>query len=63
MNGSTERLNYASSPRKLMNPDELLRLPKGKEVVIMRGQKPYMTNKLDYSRILDKYINFKDILK
>jgi len=57
-NEQTERLNYISSRRNLMNPDELLRLPHNKEIVIVRGQKPYMVNKLDYLKLINKYIKF-----
>ena len=48
---STERLNYVSSKRNLMNPDELLRLPHEKAIILLRGQKPYIVNKLDYTKL------------
>lgn len=37
--------------RKVLTMDEVLRLPVDKELVIMRGQKVLMLDKLDYSRL------------
>ena len=36
--------------RNLMNPDEILRLPNEKEILILRGQKPLMLDKMDYTK-------------
>lgn len=33
-----------------MNPDELLKLDHNKEIVIVRGRKPFICNKYDYSK-------------
>ena len=33
-----------------MNPDELLKLDNNKEIVIVRGRKPFICNKYDYSK-------------
>ena len=33
-----------------MNPDELLKLDDNKEIVIVRGRKPFICNKYDYSK-------------
>lgn len=33
-----------------MNPDELLKLDNRKEIVIVRGRKPFVCNKYDYSK-------------
>lgn len=42
--------NIATSKRNLMNPDELLKLDHNKEIVIVRGRKPFICNKYDYSK-------------
>ncbi|PJI10416.1 conjugal transfer protein TraG [Clostridium sp. CT7] len=36
--------------RNLMNPDEILRLPNEKEILILRGQKPLILDKMDYTK-------------
>ena len=33
-----------------MNPDELLKLDNNKQIVIVRGRKPFICNKYDYSK-------------
>ena len=54
---SLERLNYTSNKRNLMNPDKLLRLQHKNAILLLRGQKPYMINKLDYTKLeAEKYI-------
>ncbi len=40
--------NIANIQRKLLNPDEVLRIPFNKMVVILRGNKPYMIEKMMY---------------
>lgn len=42
--------NISTSRRNLMNPDELLKLDNNKEIVIVRGRKPFICNKYDYSK-------------
>lgn len=42
--------NIATNKRNLMNPDELLKLDHNKEIVIVRGRKPFICNKYDYSK-------------
>ena len=42
--------NISTSKRNLMNPDELLKLDNDKEIVIVRGRKPFICNKYDYSK-------------
>ncbi|WP_084756920.1 VirD4-like conjugal transfer protein, CD1115 family [Clostridium sp. DMHC 10] len=43
--------------RNLMNPDEILRLPNKNEILILRGAKPIILEKMDYTRHrLSKYI-------
>lgn len=42
--------NISTSKRNLMNPDELLKLDNKKEIVIVRGRKPFICNKYDYSK-------------
>ena len=34
--------NIATNKRNLMNPDELLKLDNNKEIVIVRGRKPFI---------------------
>ena len=42
--------NVSTNKRNLMNPDELLKLDNNKEIVIVRGRKPFICNKYDYSK-------------
>lgn len=43
--------------RNLMNPDEILRLSNKNEILILRGQKPILLEKVDYTKHkLSKYI-------
>lgn len=42
--------NISTSKRNLMNPDELLKLDNNKQIVIVRGRKPFICNKYDYSK-------------
>lgn len=42
--------NISTSRRNLMNPDELLKLDNNKQIVIVRGRKPFICNKYDYSK-------------
>ena len=42
--------NISTNKRNLMNPDELLKLDNNKEIVIVRGRKPFICNKYDYSK-------------
>lgn len=35
--------------RQLLTPDEVLRIPKNKELILLRGQKPFECDKFDYS--------------
>ena len=42
--------NISKNKRNLMNPDELLKLDNNKEIVIVRGRKPFICNKYDYSK-------------
>lgn len=42
--------NISTNKRNLMNPDELLKLDNKKEIVIVRGRKPFVCNKYDYSK-------------
>ncbi len=42
--------NISTNKRNLMNPDELLKLDNKKEIVIVRGSKPFVCNKYDYSK-------------
>ena len=41
--------NVATNKRNLMNPDELLKMDNNKEIVMVRGKKPFICNKFDYS--------------
>ena len=36
-----------------MNSDELLKLDNNKEIVIVRGRKPFICNKYDYSKHIE----------
>ena len=40
--------NIANIQRRLLNPDEVLRIPFSKMVVILRGNKPYMIDKMKF---------------
>ena len=42
--------NVATNKRNLMNPDELLKMNHNKEIVMVRGRKPFICNKFDYSQ-------------
>lgn len=41
--------SIGTTKRSLLNPDELIQLDNSKEIVILRGKKPLMCNKFDYS--------------
>lgn len=41
--------NIATNKRNLMNPDELLKMDHDKAIVMVRGRKPFICNKYDYS--------------
>ena len=45
--------NIAANKRNLMNSDELLKLDNNKEIVIVRGRKPFICNKYDYSKHIE----------
>ncbi|MBP3254970.1 MAG: type IV secretory system conjugative DNA transfer family protein [Clostridia bacterium] len=45
--------NVSTNKRNLMNPDELLKLDNNKEIVIVRGRKPFICNKYDYSKHIE----------
>lgn len=45
--------NIATNKRNLMNSDELLKLDNNKEIVIVRGRKPFICNKYDYSKHIE----------
>lgn len=40
--------NKSTNKRNLMNPDELLKLDNSKEIVMIRGRKPFICNKYMY---------------
>lgn len=42
--------NVATNKRNLMNPDELLKMDHNQEIVMVRGRKPFICNKFDYSQ-------------
>lgn len=42
--------NISTNKRNLMNEDEILKLDNNKEIVIVRGQQPFICNKYDYSK-------------
>ncbi len=42
--------NVATNKRNLMNPDELLKMDHNQEIVMVRGKKPFICNKFDYSQ-------------
>lgn len=52
--------NISTNRRNLMNPDELLKLDNNKEIVIVRGRKPFICNKYDYSKH-SEFAKLKDI--
>lgn len=41
--------NIATNKRNLMNPDELLKMDHDKAIVMVRGRKPFICKKYDYS--------------
>lgn len=41
--------SIGTTKRNLLNPDELIQLNNTKEIVILRGKKPLMCDKFDYS--------------
>ena len=43
-------ISLGTSSRNLLNTDEILRLPHENAILILRGQKPLMLNKLDYTK-------------
>ena len=45
--------NISTSKRNLMNSDELLKLDNNKEIIIVRGRKPFICNKYAYMRHAD----------
>lgn len=42
-------VSYGTSQRNLLNADEILRLPHDKAILVLRGQKPLMLDKMDYT--------------
>lgn len=51
------RITKRAVKRNLMNPDEILRLSNKNEILILRGQKPILLAKMDYTEHkLSKYI-------
>ena len=40
--------NISTNKRNLMNPDELLKMDKRKEIVMVRGKRPFVCNKYVY---------------
>ena len=47
--------NIATNKRNLMNPDELLKMDHDKAIVMVRGRKPFICNKYDYSKHSEAY--------
>jgi len=43
-------VSFGTSSRNLLNTDEILRLPHDSAILILRGQKPLIIKKLDYTR-------------
>ena len=41
--------NLSTTSRKLMNADEILRMDNDKQIEVIRGQKPFICKKIDYS--------------
>lgn len=50
-------VNIGTSKRNLMNRDELLKLDNNREIVIVRGRKPFICNKYMYK----KHADFKEL--
>lgn len=46
-------VNIGTSKRNLMNRDELLKLDNNREIVIVRGRKPFICNKYMYKKHAD----------
>jgi type IV secretion system protein VirD4 len=42
-------ISYGTSQRNLLNADEILRLAPNKEILVLRGQKPLLLDKMDYT--------------
>ena len=42
--------NISTNKRNLMNPDELLKMNHNKAIIMVRGRKPFICNKYDYSK-------------
>lgn len=42
-------VSYGTSSRNLLNADEILRLPHQEAILVLRGQKPLILNKMDYT--------------
>ena len=47
--------NIATNKRNLMNPDELLKMDHDKAIVMVRGRKPFICKKYDYSNHPEAY--------
>lgn len=43
------RENISTNKRNLMNPDELLKMDHDKAIIMVRGRKPFICKKYDYS--------------
>lgn len=41
--------SIGTTKRNLLNPDEIIQLDNSKEIVILRGKKPLLCEKFDYS--------------
>ena len=41
--------SIGTTKRNLLNPDEIIQLDNSKEIVILRGKKPLLCDKFDYS--------------
>ena len=54
LDGSTIEHSYNATQRPLMTQDELYRLPPDKCIVMIKGQKPFLDDKID----LDRCLNF-----
>lgn len=37
--------------RNLMNPDEIMQMPNEYQIILLRGQKPFLCKKFDYSEL------------
>lgn len=46
----TTKISRNATKRSLMNPDELLKLPNDKAILLLRGQNPLLIDKMDYSK-------------